>query len=299
MSYRLKINETLPAGICRIAREQLEDALGEIVGFATGEEDAAVHATRKDIKKIRAVLRLVRKEIGAEIFKEENRRLREVARSFSGARDARVQLQVLEKLLERAGQEPATFPKTAAALKDEIAAVSDSFGTQRREAETTLQRIGDRLEGWPLEDLCIDDLCRALQRSYQRGRNCFWSVSEDPRPENFHSWRRRVKDLWYQLRILQNLNPAVMCEITQAAKTLGEQLGELHDLAFFRAGLEAAQHGDEGERKGLLGLVCSRERELERIALDLGARFYAEKPGAFGRRLLRYARAWRAQRGPA
>jgi len=42
----------------------------------------------------------------------------------------------------------------------------------------------------------------------------------------------------------------------------------------------------------LLGLICTREPKLEQIALDLGARFFAEKPLAFERRLLRYAREW-------
>jgi CHAD domain-containing protein len=295
MSYRLKTDEALATGIRRIAREQLEGALGEIADVTTGEEAAAVHETRKHIKKIRAVLRLVRNEIGTGIYKEEDHRLGDGARALSGARDARVQLQVLEQLRAGAGQENSAFPKTAAALVQEIDAVSDSFSTQRRGAETTLQQICDRLDGWPLEKLGIEDLCSALRRSYRRGRNGLLCVSSDPIAENYHTWRKRTKDVWYQSLILHNLNPAVMGDISEAAKTLGRQLGDLHDFAFFRARLEADQKDREDERAALFGLIGSRERELERIALDLGARFFAEKPGAFGRRLLRYARKWPAR----
>jgi hypothetical protein len=85
-----------------------------------------------------------------------------------------------------------------------------------------------------------------------------------------------------------------MCEITQAAGTLGKKLGDLHDLAFFRLHLQGRQGIDEEERSVLLGLVCTGENELEETVLDLGARFFAEKPGAFERRLLRYARDWPA-----
>src|SRR5438477_1375810 len=267
MSYRLKTGEGLAAGMRRIAREQLEGALCAI---ATDEADA-VHATRKHIKKTRAILRLIREELGPEIFTEENRCLREVARGFSGPRDARVQLQLLEKLREQVPQGLA-FEKTTAILQEEIANHADSFGPQRQEAEATLQLICDRIEGWPLDNLGMDDLCCALRYSYRRGRKFYQRVHAKKTPENFHAWRRRVKDFWYQTRLLCNLNPTVMCEITQAAGTLGRKLGELHDLAFFRLHLQGTQEIDEEERSVLLGLICTGENELEEAVLDLGAR---------------------------
>src|SRR5262245_10612064 len=115
MSYRLKTGESIPAGMRRIAREELESALCEIAAATPSNEAAAVHAARKCIKKTRALLRLVRDEIGREIFKEENRCLHEVAQSLSGPRDARVRLQLLEKLREQVPPGVA-FEKTTAAL---------------------------------------------------------------------------------------------------------------------------------------------------------------------------------------
>jgi CHAD domain-containing protein len=299
MSYRLRTGEDLAAGIRRIAREQLESALGEISTVAGGDEAAAaVHATRKDIKKLRALLRLIREKIGQEIFREENGRLREVARGFAAPRDARVQLQLVENLRAQAGAASTAFAETTTALQAQIAERTDSFGPQRRSAKATLQWIGDRLEGWPLEDLKIEDLCCALQFSYERGRKCFRAARTQATAHNLHTWRKRVKDIWYQARLLQSLKPVVISEITKNARTLGQQLGDLHDLAFFRVRLDA-EAGREEERAVLCGLICTRERELEEIALDLGARFFAEKPGAFARRLLRYARAWPGRVGSA
>ena len=120
MSYRLRTGEGIAVGMRRIAREQLEGALCEIAAANSANEAAAVHAARKSIKKARALLRLIREEIGREIFKEENRSLRDVARGFSGPRDARVQLQLLEKLREQVPQGLA-FEKTTAMLEEEIA----------------------------------------------------------------------------------------------------------------------------------------------------------------------------------
>ncbi|HEY3662099.1 MAG TPA: CHAD domain-containing protein [Chthoniobacterales bacterium] len=299
MSYCLKKDEPLASGIRRIAREQLEKALCEIKGLSHKGEGAAVHATRKHIKRTRALLRLVRRELGPEIFKGENQRLRDVARNFSGSRDARVQLQVLEKLRDGADLETGSCPQTTVALKREIADLAETFGDQQPRAATTLQQICDRLEGWPLESIGSDDLSCALKKTYRRGRKSFRCVASDPSADNFHSWRKRVKDLWYQAQVLQNLNQTILCEIAEGAKTLGHELGDLHDLAFFRERLEGSAQFPEDERALLLGLVCTRERELERVALDLGARFYAEKPGAFGRRLLAYARHWPERRTSA
>ena len=295
MSYCLQTDEPVALGIRRIAREQLAGALCQISQVTDGKEAAAIHATRKHIKKIRTVLRLIRQEIGQEIFQEEDQSARSVARAFSGSRDARVQLQLLEKLGRQARLDSAAFSKTSSALEKEMGAYADRFGPRQREARTALQEICDRLEGWPLDDLAMDDLCCALRRSYRRGRKGLRRAGTESTAGNFHSLRKRVKEVWYQMRILRCLNPAVMCAMADAAKTLGQELGDLHDLALFRNRLEAEEGCRDDERTVLLGLICTRERELEQIALDLGARFFAEKPLAFERRLLRYAREWQTR----
>ncbi len=285
MSYRLKKEEPLAAGIRRLAREQLEHSLGEIKTVSHVDEGAAVFATRKHIKRTRALLRLVRRELGRGIFKGENRRLADVARSFSGSRDARVQLQVLEELRREAAQATGAFPETTAVLRVEIANLAETFGSRREQAGSALQQVCDRLEGWPLENLTAGDLARALQRTYRRGRKTFRAAQSSPTTENFHSWRKRVKDLYYQAQILRELHPGLRV-VAAGAKALSRQLGDLHDLAFFRERLEGSLEFPETERALLLGLLCTRERELESVALDLGARFYAEKPGVFACRLL-------------
>ncbi len=66
MSYRLKKEEPLAAGIRRLAREQLEQALGEIKAVSHEDGGAAVFATRKHIKRTRALLRLAAVERHAQ-----------------------------------------------------------------------------------------------------------------------------------------------------------------------------------------------------------------------------------------
>src|SRR5437867_11099819 len=99
MSYQLRNGQTLGDNLSRICHKQIEAA----IAVAKGEvktDDTPVHEMRKHLKKARAGLRLVRKEIGRGLFKAQNRGLRDVARLTSEIRDAEVRLQTVRELQE-------------------------------------------------------------------------------------------------------------------------------------------------------------------------------------------------------
>jgi hypothetical protein len=100
-----------------------------------------------------------------------------------------------------------------------------------------------------------------------------------------------VKDVWYQLRILQPLNRTVLEEMAHDADVLSELLGIEHDLDFLLARLEK-ESGDEalaGELARLRKLIDKRCKRLRRDALELGRRFYAEPSKAFAKRISIFA----------
>ena len=98
--YRLKADESLPDAIGRVARGRIDHALDELRGKSGSTPEEAVHEARKDMKKLRALLRLVYAELGKEAFARENACFRDAARELAGARDADVMLATL-KALER------------------------------------------------------------------------------------------------------------------------------------------------------------------------------------------------------
>ncbi len=130
-----------------------------------------------------------------------------------------------------------------------------------------------------------------LMTAYHDGRDAFEEVSDDPTAEAVHEWRKRAKDLWYQLRILSELWPAVLGETAEVAHDLADQLGDHHDLAVLAADLDQRDVVDPEPIRELIG---RRQEELLARALAIGARLYAEKPKAFDKRLAAY---WRAARG--
>ena len=113
-----------------------------------------------------------------------------------------------------------------------------------------------------------------------------------------HAWRKEVKQLWYQLRLLQPLNRVVLEKIATDAKTLGQLLGCDHDYAFLLERFDGKQPEPElkKERADLEKLIRKRARRLQRNAIELGRHFYAEPPKAFAKRISIFIDDWVAKK---
>jgi hypothetical protein len=101
MAFRFKLGEPFEEGCKRIAREQIERAQSQLRD--TGDQAVAVHETRKSLKRLWALLRLIRPAIGEDTFKQENDQLRQIGLSLSGARDRYVLLETVNKLEAASG----------------------------------------------------------------------------------------------------------------------------------------------------------------------------------------------------
>ena len=112
-----------------------------------------------------------------------------------------------------------------------------------------------------------------------------------PLRRNLHEWRKRAKDLWYQLRILRDAWPRLLGVTVDQAHELTELLGDHHDLAVLAEDLRGRE--DLGDRDAFESAIEEHQRELLDAALEHRRRLYAEKPKAFGRRIARYWLAWR------
>ncbi len=281
MGFRLKLREPLPEGLRRVFCQQIEAAL-QLCRRPARQRGVTVHEVRKHLKKLRAAMRLAAPVVGKDRHARENRAVREIGRLISDLRDAHVRLQTVIQL-----REENRFPRIEALLSLERESFSAAFADWQQQAIPRLQSVRARLLKWPLARLNWKQICAAVEKTYKRGQRRLAKTIKDPTPENFHSWRKRVKDLWYQLRILQPLNRVVLTEMAHEAEILGELLGREHDLHFLWTRLEK-ETGDKALRDELaqLGkLVRKRSKRLRSDALELGRRFYAEPAKAFGKRI--------------
>jgi len=298
MAYRLDARETLPQGIRRIVSEQLDGAV-EGLRTATGDErHRAVHDARKRLKKSRAVLRLVRDEVGSKTYKRENTALRDVGRSLSASRDAAVLVETVDRLSEHVPLARRSLAPLRVVLEErrrETAARALDEGGALATAADEIEEIRARVEGWRLRKDGFSALEDGLRRTYRRGSERFAEARDDPTDQRTHEARKRVKDLWYHARILKPVWPGPMDQLVEATDELEDRLGEDHDLAVLADTVRAlAREGaDRGAGETALTLVENRRAELRAEVWPLGRRVYADKPKPFVRRMRILYRTWR------
>lgn len=279
-AYRLKPKESLPEGVGRVARGRIDHAVDELRGKTDSTREQAVHEARKDLKKLRALLRLARGELGKSSFARENTCFRDAGRELAAARDSDVMLDTLDAL-----DLPAEL---AADLRKAIQAHRSRNGDGGRRAAAAgvvvmLREARGRVDDWPLERDSFAAVHDGLERTYRRGRRGFKAVRENPSVEALHEWRKRVKELWYHHTLLRPLWPPVMQAVGDQAHELADRLGDDHDLAVLATWVR--EHTDADPE--FFGAVDRRRAELQAEAMALGARLYADKPSNYVRRLRR------------
>jgi CHAD domain-containing protein len=294
MAYELSFDETVGTTVRRAAREQLGGAAAGLANGAAHDRGEAVHDARKRLKKSRALLRLVRSDMPASRFRGENRALRERGRSMSGARDADALIETVDRVTERAAGRVSTgafealraeFVARAATERETEAALEDHAAGARA--------LDARVADWPLEHCDDATLVAGLARTYTRGRDAFRRADRNPSTENLHAWRKRVKDLWYQQRLLRPAWPGMLKSQAAEAKHLSKVLGNDHDLAVLDAAISsrpAHAPAAEAEVEALLEVIANWRAELLDEARALGRRVYAESPKRFRGRMRRYVR---------
>ncbi|HWK34099.1 MAG TPA: CHAD domain-containing protein [Hyphomicrobium sp.] len=273
MAFRFKLGEPFDEGCRRISVEQIDRAQDVLRGSCG--EALAVHETRKSLKRLRALLRLIRPAIGEETFKAENHELRDIGLSLAGARDRYVLGETLNKLLSDSN----LSPKSAEALRKRLGP-PDGHGTPLAmdAAHERLAAARERLGTLPIEGSDFDVVGRGLERSYRRARRAFADAYRAPGDEAFHEWRKGAQAHWRQMLLLSRAWPDYLGARAAEARTLSQILGDDHDLAllaeFARSQAEAVSEPAEQVQAA----ARNRQAELRQMARPRGERLFAASP---------------------
>jgi CHAD domain-containing protein len=283
----------------RIALERAERAAARLRDAGRAEDPSeCIHAARKDLKKLRAAVRLIRHELGEDLYRAENERYREAAKLLAPSRDAEVKVETLESL--RDCFSPQLTPVDLADWLEQLRRDRDRAGRTARmgdadSIEAALEAVEEgrsRIGAWVLETDSWKLVAPGVDRAYRRGRREMSRAAKDPSGANMHEWRKRAKDLWYHLRILRDARPEALHDSVELADGLADALGDHHDLTVLRDDL-LRRDLPLPERPALVAAIAARQEELAGVAFDLGERLYARKPKAFRRKMRRGWKKWR------
>lgn len=282
-------------------------------GFFDGEEtfDLAIHQARKSIKKVRALLRLIRGELSERVFKYEDRTLRRTGRMISEVRSssAIVGAAGLVRNLYADLLAEGTFGETIHLLSQrrdiiQLRALEDPNLIEEvvRNLERAFHRYSvlptdpdsRKVYGIGIRD-SFDAIQPGLQAIYHRGRREMVTAYQGRDVDLFHNWRRRAKYLRHQLEFLVPLWPDVVWGMALTLDRLGSVLGEDNDLRELNELVQSRPDlcPNPRERSLFAAVIGQRRSELQLAAEILGRRIYAEEPGAL---IHRFGEYWEARR---
>lgn len=296
MAYRLERDESVVAGLKRVVRDEMDSAATQLADNKRTSRDEAIHEARKSIKKVRALLRLMRGELG-DTYAAENTHLRDVARRLSEFRDALVIIETFDDLKQKFKDEAVNKLQSVRAglTKRKNEASREDIRIVLDEGAAALRKSAKRVKIWPLETDGYAAIGPGLERTYLAGRKALAAVRNEPTPLNFHELRKRVKDHWYHLRLLEDLWTDVMIAYEKSLKNLETWLGTDHNLAVLREKIvaEPAFYGTQKVIDQTLDLIDKYQKELRDSSLSLAERIYEENPREFRRRMRHLWDTWR------
>jgi CHAD domain-containing protein len=290
MAYLFKKNEAIPHAIRRVFAEEIAWAVGQLAH--SKKRAQAIHEARKSIKKIRGLLSLVENRLGPR-YKTEDRYFREAAGHLSELRDTAVMLEVFDALAAKL--DPADTPGLNEIRLNLQRSQREAPPEKQVGAEVVrlLQAARPHADAWPLENLDWASLLPELTAGYRSGRKALKNAQQEKSPESLHNFRKKVKQHWYHVRLLESVWDSGLKTRAAELHDLETWLGDDHNLAVLRAHLAADMETsrDRQQARHLLSLLDEEAHALRQRALAAGARLYAEKPNAFRERL---ADLWKA-----
>jgi hypothetical protein len=150
-----------------------------------------VHAIRKDLKRARAALQLLRPRLPPSDYELQKRCIKDLAHALAGARDAKVTADTLDRMVPARDQDTGEVRHLRRRLHDErhLRGGTDLMSQRRR-----LLRASNRIARANLR-VSASVLSHEMRKSYRRTRRAMESARQRPTAARLHRLRRRVTRL--------------------------------------------------------------------------------------------------------
>jgi CHAD domain-containing protein len=303
MAFELHYRKHVDKALERIARRQLGRASHMLATSSASTFETAVHESRKSVKKVRAILNVF-EQSGAKIPGKDKKRLKRAGRELSALRDATAIVETFDRVRRRypTGLSEHTYRVLRRGL---VRAGKQLEHRARRDgvaahAARQLDKTRKAAKRWTTPGFDQPELFAAITASYRHSRTAMKGAGESRRSAAVHGWRKELKLLWYQLRLVNPLTRGIAPLVGQL-KRLETELGEDHNLVVLGATLRGCRdlRSMRAEVRQVAQLARRMRPPLRTRAFALGRRLHRRKPGAFGRWLCRSSKHKRAQSAAA
>ena len=289
MGFRLKSGQSVSNEIRRIVLQQLDRATSELTSIGDPESDEAIHDARRRVKKIRAIIRLVRPVLDKE--HRADPALRQVSKLLAPVADGQGVIDTLNQMIKRYRRE--LPPKMAEAIRSDLVDRGRRIDTQAskegvlEKAQMTLRAERQRVKKWKISADGFRAVAPGLKASVRRARGAMVDAWLHPTASHHHTWRRHVKNHWFHVRLLGARCGYRLQSYQRQLEALDGILGEYHNLVLLHEVLVSDSTLSRREVARCLRIVERYQRALRRNAQVLGMRIYDEKPRRFVRRVKR------------
>ena len=295
MNYKLEDGLSVKKNIVSVAEAEVNACIYSLDQLPLHE---AIHDIRKRLKKLRALARLFRDEMGEDEYNKINIFYRDLGRELAPIRDLTAHLETIEIIRTRYGNH--LYVSFFNSLNKKISQERDVLKNELEEKNFFSEYLPEQLEHakkklaiWPVEKDDIKIILPSINRVYDRGRTAMKDAKKEPSKEIFHEWRKRVKYLWYQLRLLEDLWPDLIGTWQDETHELADYLGNDHDLMILNDKLQSDsfQLKDKKQEELAHAIVKEYSDHLRQAALNKGELIYAERPDQFTKRIKKYIKA--------
>lgn len=287
MTYRFKLKEPIAEGVRRIGLEQIDIAAARLA--CKDDIPSAIHDARRCLKRLRALLRLIRPGLADTVYRRETERLVGIGRLLSGARDLDVMKVTLDKLETRQGN----MPNGAALRLRKLLTHGRRRSAGADGRRKALQRLGQTrrlFAAKALDRIELEHLGEGLEATLRKARKAFRQAYREESDEAFHAWRKKVQLHWRHMALLSRCWPEALSARATEARELSRLLGEDHDYAVLLAfAREQAEGSLEPQDLAALADLCrGRQAELRAEARLRGERLLAERADDLKERVALY-----------
>jgi CHAD domain-containing protein len=227
--------------------------------------------------------------------------LKSAARAVSRVRDSAAIIEMLDHVRRRYPKQLhehtyGILRRGLVAARDRSEAHAQRDGVVAEVAER-LQKTRKSAKKWKTDSIECPDVIAIVTVSYRRSRNAMKRARVTGQSATLHRWRKELKTLWYQLRLVRPLTTGVAPLIAEL-KRLETELGDDHNLVVLGATLRGCRdlRSMRADMRQIERLAARMRQPLRRRAFTRGRRLHVRKPEAFARWLRASFR--RARRQP-